>query len=123
MPTNKKAEESFGYYHKSKFDCDTFNEDLIQTPANHFSSVPDLSLNNFNDIFNEFYRLISKTISQHVPLKRYSRRQRKLLKKPWITKGILTSIKKKSSMLKPIFCMAMQDKICFSNDTPTSLLK
>ena len=96
VPTNKKAEESFGYYRdKSKFDSDsTFNEDLYQTLANYFSSVPDLTLNNFNEIFNEFYRLISKTISQYAPLKRYSRRQRKLLKNPWITKGILTSIKK-----------------------------
>ena len=123
VPTYKKAEESFGYYRdKSKFDSYTFNEDLNQTLANHFSSVPDITLNNFNEIFNEFYRLISKTISQYVPLKRYSRRQRKLLKKPWITKGILTSIKKKSSMLKPIFCMVMQVKNCFSNGTPTSLL-
>ena len=70
----KKAEESFGYYRdKSKFDSNTFNEDLNQTLANYFSSVPDLTLTNFNEIFNEFYRLISKTISQLAPLKRYSR--------------------------------------------------
>ena len=72
-------------------------------PINYFSSVPDLTLNNFNEIFKEFYRLISKTISQHAPLKRCLRRQRKLLKKPWITKGILTSIKKKSFMFKTHF--------------------
>ena len=104
VPTYKKAEESFGYYRdKSKFDSDTFNEDLNQTLANYFSSVPDLTRNNFNEIFNEFYRLISKTISQHAPLKRYSRKQRKLLKKPWITKGILTSIKKKNFVFKTHF--------------------
>ena len=71
--------------------------------ANYFSSVPDLTLNNFNKIFNEFYRLISETISQHAPLKRYSRKQRKLRKKPWITKGILTSIKKKNFVFKTHF--------------------
>ena len=108
VPTYKKAEESFGYYRskyrsKSKFDSDMLNEDLNQALANHFSSVPDLTLNNFNEIFDEFYRLTSKTINQHAPLKRYSRRQRKLLKKPWITKGILTSIKKKNSMFKTNF--------------------
>ena len=104
VPTNKKAEESFGYYgDKSKFDSDVFNEDLNQTLINYFSSVPDLTPNNFNKIFNEFYRLISKTISQHAPLKRYSRRQKELLKKPWITKGSLTSIKKKNFMFKTHF--------------------
>ena len=118
VPTYKKAEQSFGYYlDKSKFDSDTFNEDLNQTLANYFSSVPYLTLNNFNEIFNEFYRLISKTISQHAPLKRYSRRQRKLLKakkkrqkKTWITKGILTSIKKKNFMFKThfLYCNASQ---------------
>ena len=60
---------------------DTFNEDLHQALANHFSQVPDLTLNNFNDIFNEFYKLISKTITQDAPLKRYSKRQQKLPKK------------------------------------------
>ena len=54
-------------------------------------------------MFNEFYRLISKTIGQQAPLKRCSRRQRKLLKKPWITKGTLTSIKKKNFMFKTHF--------------------
>ena len=54
VPTYKKAKESFGFYRdKSKFNSDTFNEN--QTRANHFSYVADLTLNNFNDIFNEFY--------------------------------------------------------------------
>ena len=114
FPTYKKAEESFGYYHdKSKFDSGRLNEDWNQTLANHFSRVPDLTLNNFNAIFNEFYKQISKTISQHAPLKRNPRRQRKLLKKSRITEGILISIKKKSSMFKTLSCMVMQTKIIF----------
>ena len=44
VPTYKKAEESFGYYRdKSKFVSDKFNEDLNQTRANYFSSVPDVT--------------------------------------------------------------------------------
>ena len=38
---------------------------------------------------------ISQMIDKHAPLKRLSRKQQKLVKKPWITKGILTSIRKK----------------------------
>ena len=73
VPTTKKVEELLGYYRdKSKFDSDTFNEDLNQPLANHFLRVTDLTLTNFNDIFNEFYKQISKTDSQHTPLERYS---------------------------------------------------
>ena len=42
-------------------------------------------------------------IDKHAPLKLFSRRQRRLLKKPWITKGILISIRKKNSMIKSHF--------------------
>ena len=43
---------------------------------------------------------MSQTVDKHAPLKSCSRRQRKLLKKPWIAKGILISICKKNSMFK-----------------------
>ena len=37
VPIYKKVEESFGYYReKSKFDSDTFSEDLNQILANNF---------------------------------------------------------------------------------------
>ena len=46
---------------------------------------------------------MSQAIDKHALLKSCSRRQRRLFKKPWITKGILISIPKKNSMCKPHF--------------------
>ena len=54
--------------------------------------------NNINDVFVEFYSLITKTISNHVPLKKLSRKQKRLKSNPWMTKGLITSIKKKQKM-------------------------
>ena len=34
-----------------------------------------ITKNNINDVFDEFYSLITKTISNHAPLKKLSRKQ------------------------------------------------
>ena len=47
-----------------------------------------------------FYSLITSTIDAHAFLKKLSRKQNRLKNKPWITKGLLTSIKKKQAMHK-----------------------
>jgi len=80
-----------------------FNEELDQNLINYISNTSTLTRHNFNDIFNGFNKLISQTIDLHAPLKRYSRRQKRLLKKPSINKGILISIKKKRAMFKSHF--------------------
>ena len=52
----------------------------------------------FNDVFEIFVTAISDTIEKHAPLTRLSRKQARLAKKPWITKGIFISVKRKNSM-------------------------
>ena len=59
-----------------------------------------ISENNVDDIFNEFYLLITSTIDTHAPLKKLSRKQKRLRSKPWITKCLLISIKKKQKLHK-----------------------
>ena len=59
-----------------------------------------ISENNVDDIFNEFYLCITSTIDTHAPLKKLSRKQKRLRSKPWITKGLLISIKKKQKLFK-----------------------
>ena len=47
--------------------------------------------------------MITKTIDTHAPIKKLSRKQGRLKTKPWITKGLLTSIKRKQKLHKSHF--------------------
>ena len=86
------------YREKTKFCSELFCKDLQTDLDNYFSHRPTLSNKNFNKLFNNFVHIISHSIKTHVPLRPISRRMRKLFQKPWITKGLLTSIKKKRWM-------------------------
>ena len=78
----------------AKFNNDSFNNDLQK--KSFMPKILAISENNVDDIFNEFYLLITSTMNTHALLKKLSRKQRRLRSKPWITKGLLFSIKKKS---------------------------
>ena len=54
-----------------------------------------------------------KTLNSHAPLKPLSRRARKLNEKPWITKGILKSIKTKNKLFKFCYKYSAANKIEF----------
>ena len=46
--------------------------------------------------FETFFTTIKSITNRHAPLKKMSLKERKLKLKPWLTKGILTSIKIKT---------------------------
>jgi len=71
----------------------------------HFNNakfVDDLKQINFltlvysdvNSSINSVIRVLDRLTEKHAPLKRASQSNRKQLNKPWLTKGILASIKK-----------------------------
>ena len=91
------------YRDKSSFCADSFRNDLQADLCNVFEHQPELTNENFNEMFNLFSHTVLSTINIHAPLKPLSRKQKKLSQKPWITKGILTSIKKKRAMFKSHF--------------------
>ena len=62
------------------------------------NSIERLTRENINSSFNDFIVKFKHVIDKHAPLRKLSRRQKKLPAKPWITKGILVSIKKKQKM-------------------------
>ena len=79
---------------KSKFNSEEFcrqlESNLQAFNPQIYSATPD----NFNQLIAEFVALIENTTEIHEPLKKLSRKQQKLQSKPWITKGILISVRK-----------------------------
>ena len=58
---------------------------------------------NFDEFFSVFVEVIKLAINRHASLKKLSRRQKRMNEKPWITKGILISIKKKQKLHRTHF--------------------
>ena len=88
---------------QSKFNIDAFKEDMQIKLNDLVNKQPTLNLANFNTIFDNFVHSVKLVIDRHAPLKNLSRRQRRLESKPWITKGLLISIKNKRRMLKTYY--------------------
>ena len=83
-PIVEKANEPIVLYrNKSKLDIDLFDFDISVASREYFSSLSLISSENCDSIFNGFVQVVSSTINKHAPLKKYSRRQRKLTRKPW----------------------------------------
>ena len=74
-------------------------------------------------MFELFSTTVLSTINAHAPSKPLSRKQKKLWSKPWLTKGLLTSIKHKRSMFKTHFLSDDDDKIIFYKKYVNKLTK
>ena len=57
----------------------------------------------FNECFNELMNALSKIINKHAPIQKASRKQKRFLKKPWLTKGPIISIKTKQKLHRTHF--------------------
>ena len=91
------------YRNKTKNLCpEVFSDNLNRELGKLFSNNFPLNRANFNRTFDQFVTLIAKVIDKHVPLERLSRKQKKLASKPWITKEILISKRKKMACLELI---------------------
>ena len=110
-------------YRDKSFRVDFFCENLEVKLINVFSQQPELNNDNFNEMFELFSTTVLSTINAHAPLKPLSRKQKKLLSKPWLTKGLLTSIKNERSMFKTQFLSDDDDKIIFHKKYVNKLTK
>ena len=85
---------------KSTFNPEAFRIELelnLQLLSPLFATA---NKNNFNQLFFEFIKIIENTIEIHAPLKKLSRKQRKLQAKPWITKELLSKIQQKRKLYR-----------------------
>ena len=60
---------------------------------------------------NNILKALTKITDKYAPLKRISNSQKRLLKKPWISKCLLVSIKKRHKLFKSHFLCKDPDKI------------
>ena len=79
----------------SHFNPDSLNSDLATID---WSCIIKTQANNVDELFSTFYRNFNKIINKHAPIKTLSQRRIKQFSKPWITKGIRTSIKEKNRL-------------------------
>ena len=56
----------------------------------------DVNNGDVDKSFESFITIVNSIIAEHAPLKKISVKERKPRAKPWITKGILTSINNKN---------------------------
>ena len=80
------------------FNFETFVFDLYNN-LDHFNfSAPFSDIRELSAAFDNFMEIIKSIINAHAPLKIASRKQRKLLSKPWPTKGVQISIRYKKKL-------------------------
>ena len=79
----------------SKFSEEKFINDLSQL---NWESAVSESTNDVNKSFSTFYNKLNRIVNKHAPIKTISKRKAKQLNKPWITKGLRVSIKKKNEL-------------------------
>ena len=102
-PDTKTPRRDFSY-----FNPDQFNHELKHLNWS-MSSDPDCC-------FNNFYNKLNKLTNKHAPFKKLSKRKCRQFAKPWITKGLLTSICKKNKL----YLTGQQDEYkCYRNKLTT----
>lgn len=80
----------------SQFSSKAFIDDLTQIDWN---ATLETSEDDVDKMFSTFYNKLNKAVNKHAPMKKVSHRLAKRLSKPWITKGIRSSIRKKNKFL------------------------
>ena len=84
----------------TEFSAVNFNQAMYEPLTDFLFRNITINENNFDQLFIKFYSLIAQTIDKYAPMKKLSKKQKRLLRRPWITKEILISIKRKQRMHK-----------------------
>ena len=75
-------------------------ENLVADVINiDWPAVLSVELGDVNHSFNMFDQKINEVLDKHVPLKKLNKKQMRLESKPWITPGIVNSIKRRDRLL------------------------
>ena len=100
----------------SRFSGEDFNSELAQVD---WESILARTQGNIDIAFPKIYNKLNKLVNKHAPLKSLSKRKFKQFSKPWITKGLLKSIKIKNAP----FASGDMDKYKFYRNKITTLIR
>ena len=100
----------------SRFSEEVFNSELAQVG---WESILARTHGNIDIAFSKIYNKLNKLINKHVPLKPLSKRKFKQFSKPWISKGLIKSIKIKNAL----FASGDTDKYKFYRNKITSITR
>ena len=95
------------------FNAENFCEDLHKSIQNFFPQDNAINSNNLNMIFSNFIKIVKTAIDNYAPQMKLSRRQRNFKLKPWITRGLLISIKYKQKLYLSHFINGNTEKTNF----------
>ena len=95
ITTLKKKERPY------KRDYTNFEEENLIKDIEKLNMTENiLKINDLNKKYVTFHDNVMQVVNKNAPFKQLSNREIKRKKKPWITKGIITSIHKRNSYLK-----------------------
>ena len=87
------------------FDKDKFCDDVEEACIQNINSSQSI-----NEQINILLHVIHTAMNRHIPLRKLSRKQTKLQEKPWLTSGLLKSIKNKNKMFSALCKVKFQNK-------------
>jgi len=92
-PTQQKIKPKFRCM--KHFDPNTFLTDLSHNLHNVNPEAGEV-----NTLSDKFVKFFNDTLDKHAPHRYASRKEQRSFNKPWLTKGILTSIAKKNTLYR-----------------------
>ena len=101
----KNRESTYTFRSIHSVDGNKFRNDLESSlmPMMYDIMHLPLSHSSLDQHFNHLVSAMSEVIEKHAPLQTASRKQKRMQNKPWLTKGLLVSIKNKLILYKKFF--------------------
>ena len=104
----KKQKQKMYFRDDSTFNADSFLQDVYAIDWNDIT----MQCTDLHEITALTIDALKSIVNKHAPKKQTSRNKQRLLHKPWISKGILKSIKIKHTMYKTHFLSRDPSKVC-----------
>ena len=80
------------------FNADKFQNDVQNSLDYVLKEIQELYNSNLESIFSDVVKVFNDCIDRHAPFKKALRRRCKLIKKPWVTKDIFVSTRRKQKL-------------------------